>query len=245
MIWQTTVTYLLTTHTWHDSVNIGGVSHNVSISTIESILAATAGHEAEREKYLANATGVLGNIVSDVIPLEKLPASYRANFTASTNEKLEMWPADWLQVEFVPSASGSPAETNPSGVGDMGILIVAAISRSNVTISSNNMSDAPVAIDPSIISSPKISPGANITSDVELLEVIKTKIGGIHHASATCMMGAANESMAVVDSHGRAFGVEGLTVIDVSSLRFTPPGHTQAATHCQAEKLVADVMNEW
>jgi choline dehydrogenase len=44
------------------------------------------------------------------------------------------------------------------------------------------------------------------------------------------MMGRANETMAVVDSEARVFGVSGLRVIDSSSFRFTPPGHTQAAT---------------
>ena len=46
----------------------------------------------------------------------------------------------------------------------------------------------------------------------------------------TGMMGRANETMAVVDSEARVFGVSGLRVIDSSSFRFTPPGHTQAAT---------------
>lgn len=36
--------------------------------------------------------------------------------------------------------------------------------------------------------------------------------------------------MAVVDSKARVIGVTGLRVIDSSSFRFTPPGHTQAAT---------------
>ena len=73
------------------------------------------------------------------------------------------------------------------------------------------------------------------------------------------MMGRANDSMAVVDSKANVIGVTGLRVIDSSSFRFTPPGHTQAATcafhpmpksavrfadHAQdahAEKLVEDV----
>jgi hypothetical protein len=73
------------------------------------------------------------------------------------------------------------------------------------------------------------------------------------------MMGRANDSMAVVDSKARVIGVTGLRVIDSSSFRFTPPGHTQAATceldpmpkpfvHCvnhsldaHAEKLVEDI----
>jgi choline dehydrogenase len=44
------------------------------------------------------------------------------------------------------------------------------------------------------------------------------------------MMGRADDSMAVVDSKANVIGVTGLRVIDSSSFRFTPPGHTQAAT---------------
>lgn len=73
------------------------------------------------------------------------------------------------------------------------------------------------------------------------------------------MMDRADDSMAVVDSKANVIGVTGLRVIDSSSFRFTPPGHTQAATckfhsipksavrfadHAQdahAEKLVEDV----
>lgn len=75
------------------------------------------------------------------------------------------------------------------------------------------------------------------------------------------MMGRANDSMAVVDSKANVIGVTGLRVIDSSSFRFTPPGHTQAAT-CEflptpqpcvqctdhsldvhAEKLVEEIKN--
>lgn len=44
------------------------------------------------------------------------------------------------------------------------------------------------------------------------------------------MMGRVNDTMAVVDSKAKVIGVSGLRVIDSSSFRFTPPGHTQAAT---------------
>ena len=75
------------------------------------------------------------------------------------------------------------------------------------------------------------------------------------------MMGRANDSMAVVDSKAKVIGVTGLRVIDSSSFRFTPPGHTQAATcelhptletfvqcanhtlDAHAEKLVEDIKN--
>jgi choline dehydrogenase len=103
-----------------------------------------------------------------------------------------------------------------------------------------------------ITTGPEARPGSNVTSDADLLEFIRGAVGPIHHATSTCeyrsrdfcssvdgsnlltnttgMMGRANETMAVVDSEARVFGVSGLRVIDSSSFRFTPPGHTQAAT---------------
>lgn len=54
------------------------------------------------------------------------------------------------------------------------------------------------------------------------------------------MMGRQNETMAVVDSKAKVMGVTGLRVIDSSSFRFTPPGHTQAAT-CESLHRIREV----
>lgn len=47
-----------------------------------------------------------------------------------------------------------------------------------------------------------------------------------------------------MDTKGRVFGVSGLRVIDSSNIRHTPPGHTQAPTYGQAEKLVAEIIRD-
>ena len=46
-------------------------------------------------------------------------------------------------------------------------------------------------------------------------------------------MGRANDSMAVVDTKGRVFGVRSLRVVDSSIFAFLPPGHPQA-TACKS-----------
>lgn len=46
-------------------------------------------------------------------------------------------------------------------------------------------------------------------------------------------MGRANDSMAVVDTKGRVFGVQSLRVVDSSTFAFLPPGHPQA-TVCKS-----------
>lgn len=45
------------------------------------------------------------------------------------------------------------------------------------------------------------------------------------HAACTCKLGMANDTMAVVDSKARVFGVQKLRVVDASSFALLPPGH--------------------
>ena len=52
-------------------------------------------------------------------------------------------------------------------------------------------------------------------------------------------MGLANDSMAVVDSRARVFGVSGLRVVDASAFPFLPPGHPQATVCKSSLRLYA------
>ena len=46
-------------------------------------------------------------------------------------------------------------------------------------------------------------------------------------------MGHGSDSKAVVDTHGRVFGVSSLRVVDASTFPLLPPGHCQA-TVCES-----------
>jgi len=54
-------------------------------------------------------------------------------------------------------------------------------------------------------------------------------------------MGVASDSMAVVDSHARVFGVQGLRVVDASAFPLLPPGHPQS-TICEFSLLVRKML---
>jgi choline dehydrogenase-like flavoprotein len=41
-------------------------------------------------------------------------------------------------------------------------------------------------------------------------------------------MGVETDSMAVVDSHARVYGVQGVRVVDASAFPLLPPGHPQS-----------------
>ena len=187
----------------------------------------------------------------------------------ATLTKLNAFPDDWPELEYVCSASASTLESSTSEkqYAAIGSLLIASNSIGNMTIRSASMFDRPI-INPNwlveeadqevaiqayrrtrqawqIVDSrigEEVSPGMNVTSDADLLAHIKMNIAPIHHASSSCKMGKEGDADAVVDSRGRVIGVYGLKVIDSSSFRFTPPGHTQAATYAHAEKLVDDIL---
>lgn len=48
--------------------------------------------------------------------------------------------------------------------------------------------------------------------------------------------------MAVIDSHARVFGVNGLRVVDASSFSLLAPGHPQATVYAHAEKIADDIL---
>ncbi|RMX71356.1 hypothetical protein D0869_15718 [Hortaea werneckii] len=236
----------------HDSCAIGGVIRQTNITNPLPITAETI------STFRQNRTGILTSSGGDVLSFEKLPAKYRSHLINTTRSQLAQWPSDWPEIELLPLNRGGP--TDASTGSSIAILMTATLSRGNLTINSSSMHDPPtlspnwllhpadqeVAIQayrrareiwtffPGVgvdIGTEEMSPGDNVTSDAQLLEYIRQQgVSGIHHASSTCMMGTAEEEGAVVDSKGRVFGVEGLRVVDASSFRFTPPGHTQAAT---------------
>ncbi|PYI09685.1 GMC oxidoreductase [Aspergillus sclerotiicarbonarius CBS 121057] len=148
--------------------------------------------------------------------------------------------------------------------------LVAPTSRGDVTIISDDTDDLPI-INPNwlatktdqevaiavyrrlreafqsegmapIIVGEEYFPGDQVQSDEEILDVIRNTLMTVYHASCTCKMGVRNDSMAVVDSHARVFGVEGLRVVDASAFPFLPPGHPQSVAYMLAEKIASDII---
>jgi choline dehydrogenase len=259
----------------HDTCNVGGPSWEVSGIGFTSWQEPAKMGEAIT-MLLQNHTGPLTNIGLDIGAFEKLPTASRSSLSASTLTALTQWPADWPELEYSLTASShellSSSDTSAQHAS-LGILLVAATSRGNMTITSASNSDAPL-INPNWLSTRtdqevavaaykrarkafaatigsrigrEIFPGENVTSDAELLEAIVSGGGlsPIHHASASCAMGKVGDAMAVVDSKARVFGTKRLRVIDASSFPFTPPGHTMGVVYGHAEKLVQDILDEF
>lgn len=69
---------------------------------------------ATTEFVTANSTGPLANPGGDFVALEKLPDSYRANFSSETRATLATYPEDWPEIEFLvlPVFSGNQNTPN-------------------------------------------------------------------------------------------------------------------------------------
>lgn len=216
-------------------------------------------------QYLNSASGPYSS-AGGYFGFEKLPQSYRKNFTSTTTAALAALPADWPEIEYV--VSGFPGGPNFT-IGAMSPTMLVPFSRGNVSISSASMSDPPSInlgwlTDPSdtelaiaafkrgraIWDTPagralrvgaELVPGDAVQSDAQILEYIRNSAQQIWHASSTCKMGMQGDGDAVVDSTGRVFGVKGLRVVDASIIPFSLPGHPQATIYGLAEKIADDI----
>lgn len=134
--------------------------------------------------------------------------------------------------------------------------IMAPMSRGNISISSADTADQPL-INPNWLTHPtdqqvavaaykriramwasevmqkgvvigqEYFPGLNVSTDAEILDLIRQSFNTVSHPTSTCKMGKIGDSSAVVDTRGRVFGVSNLRVVDASILPFLPPGMPQ------------------
>lgn len=88
----------------------------------------------------------------------------------------------------------------------------------------------------------EIQPGDEVQSDAALDAFIRDKVESAYHPSCTCKMGSANDTMAVVDSEARVFGVEGLRVVDSSIMPSITNGNLNAPTIMLAEKIADHII---
>ncbi|KAJ5119096.1 Glucose-methanol-choline oxidoreductase [Penicillium atrosanguineum] len=84
--------------------------------------------------------------------------------------------------------------------------------------------------------------GIDMSSEAQIRDCIQRSMTTIYQASATCKSGQQKDPMAVVDSNARVFGVEGLRVVDASSLPFLPPNHPQSTIYAFAERIADEIL---
>lgn len=163
-------------------------------------------------------------------------------------------PALWLNEGFTPP---------PEHGYTIAVVLLKPRSRGEVTLKSSNPLDPPrismcLFSDPdgedmrtvlegmkiarrivnapalAALSSGEIFPGADVTSDSDLVASVRSEAQTIWHPVGTCRMGA--DPMSVVDATLRVHGVDGLRVIDASVMPTITRGHTHAPAVMIGEK---------
>jgi choline dehydrogenase len=85
----------------------------------------------------------------------------------------------------------------------------------------------------------EVAPGADRTTDDEILDWVKKAAETTYHPVGTCKMGS--DQMAVVDAHLRVHGIAGLRIADASIMPTLTSGNTNAPSIMIGEKA-ADMM---
>jgi choline dehydrogenase len=80
----------------------------------------------------------------------------------------------------------------------------------------------------------EVIPGSDVNSDDELREFVRQNVWSYFHYAGACKMGVDN--MAVVDTHLRVYGVDGLRVVDASVIPSLPAGNCQTSILMIAER---------
>ncbi|KAL6355329.1 hypothetical protein LRP88_10915 [Fusarium phalaenopsidis] len=119
-------------------------------------------------------------------------------------------------------------------------------SRGSVKAKSSNIFDAPVAnpeFARKLVEAPSIKslapvevvPGANVTSDGDLEQFIRSSAGTLFHPAGSNRIGKREEG-GVVDENLRVYGVDGLRIVDASVIPLLPAAHTMTTVYAVAER---------
>ena len=87
----------------------------------------------------------------------------------------------------------------------------------------------------------EVVPGADLTTDDEILDWVKQAAETTYHPVGTCKMGS--DPMAVVDAQLRVHGIAGLRVADASIMPTLTSGNTNAPSIMIGEKAADMVLN--
>lgn len=243
-----------------------GPTYRVNVDTLSKLFRDPPYMAEQLLNYTLNHNGPLTSNAADYLGWEKVPESYLNNFTPEAKQDLAAFPADWPNIEYI---------TGPGYVGNFSNLllnqpvdeyqyatilgaVVSPLSRGNVTIRSNSITDLPV-VNPNFLASDTDAqiavaafkrareafassamqpvvigeeywPGPEVQTDKEILDIIRSNLMTVWHASCTCKMGKSDDPEAVVDSQARVYGAQNLRVVDASAFPLLPPGHPQSAT---------------
>lgn len=90
----------------------------------------------------------------------------------------------------------------------------------------------------------EIQPGVDVQTDAEIDTFVAEHAESAYHPCGTCKMGSKDDPDAVVDSHGRVIGVEGLRVVDSSVFPRITNGNLNGPSIMVGEKMADHVLGK-
>ena len=112
---------------------------------------------------------------------------------------------------------------------------------------------APVSVSPCHWRSPTSSrrlsdhPGsgaADVASDAALDDWLRREVTTYSHISGTCKMGPGADAMAVIDQYGKVHGLEGLRIVNASSMPNLVRAPINPTVLMMAERIAALIQQE-
>ncbi|KAH8672143.1 putative choline dehydrogenase [Tricladium varicosporioides] len=237
------------------------VTHN-SLANPNFTAQAVAQYQKDRTGMLTNVGGDIAGF-ERLSP----PDISNATYQALTSTYPSDWPhIEYLILDayFGAGTDSTVGLGNGKQYVAASVGIVSTFSRGNITISSPDTAKNPV-ISPNWLLDPRDQdiaiaafkrgrklfsttamkpivvqeafPGANITSDAQILEIVKATANSVYNGAGTNKMGKFDDPLAVVDSKFKVIGVKGLRVVDASVFPFLPPGQPSATVYALAEKI--------
>jgi choline dehydrogenase len=140
---------------------LGGPSYRVNVLTTSALGNPAFSAQAADQFHASPPRGMLTNSGADLLAFEKIPKQLRSNFTPSALADLAKFPADWPELEYIPTAAYYGFQQNyifeaPAdgyNYATIATVLVAPLSRGTVGISSADMRDPPI-INPNWLTHP-------------------------------------------------------------------------------------------
>ncbi|KIM79504.1 GMC oxidoreductase [Piloderma croceum F 1598] len=241
-------------------VDLPGVGQNLQDHVFFS-----PGYEINPSIYqFGHETQILNLLVADFLGWQKLNETFIS--TKPELSVLSTYPPLWPHIEYISAggligkftdllvANAAPALINKFYYLLLGAL-VAPQSRRSVTLASNSASTLPVidlqqtkqfqlrcsgrsaefSIPLHLCRSEITARNSSQSTDAQLLSVIQNSLQSVWHASCTCAMQPRSNN-GVLDPYLRAYGVNGVHVVDASSFPSLLPGHPQSVVYMLAER---------
>jgi choline dehydrogenase len=242
--------------------DLPGVGQNLQDHLLAGVM-----HQCERPITMASAE-TFGNIVNYMLFRKGPFCSNLAEAGGFIKSKPGLASPD-LEIVFAPTYFMNHGFANPEGHGyAIGMVLEHPESKGHIALRSNDPFQAPL-IHPNYLASEsdvsvlvegikiarriaqakaletfrgaEVWPGDAARDDEAISEFIRNTSETLYHPVGTCKMGS--DSMAVVDARLRAYGLEGLRIVDASVIPSHISGHTNAPTIMIAEKA-ADMIKQ-